>query len=153
KQWGGLEQHRPVGIHIVTPEGKPIASYNCRYVASGEKKPAELMTFLKDVLAKVGDVPVRPTKLKPLLPDRGFGVRSDGSVRLAVTARPMKDGKAAGHRPVFESAYLTANQFKALAPAKAEVGSKYTVPEATVCQFTTVLTDDGDDVFAIRPRE
>src|SRR5262249_53890650 len=52
-----------------------------------------------------------------------------------------------------ESAYLTAAQLKTLAPLKTEAGQKHDIPEDTARQFTTVLTDDGDDVFRIRPAE
>lgn len=152
RAWGGLEQHRPVGVHVVTPEGKVVASFNCRYVASGEKSPAELLGFLKAALKSM-DLPERKLKPAPLIPERGMGVRPDGSIRLAVTARPMQDGKPANHRPVFESAYLTAKQFQSLVPAKIEAGASYTIPEDTVRQLTTALTDDGDDVFRIRPAE
>jgi hypothetical protein len=151
--WGGLDQHRPIGLHVVLPAGKVIASYNCRYVAAGEKDVGHMVRFLEEALARAGPVTERRVAHKQLHPDRGLGVRADGSIRLAVTARSLSNGKPANHRPVFESAYLTVEQVKTLAPPQAKVGVRYTVAEDSVRQFTTALTDDGDDVFTIRPRE
>jgi hypothetical protein len=153
KAWGGLDQHRPIGLHVVLPDGKVIAKYDCRWVASGEKPVSEMVDFLKGALYRTGPVSERQVEPKPLNPDRGTGSRPDGSIRLAVVVRALEGGKAINHRPVFESAYLSATQLKALAPPEPKLGVRYTIAEEVARQFTTVLTDDGDDVFTIRPKE
>jgi hypothetical protein len=153
KAWGGLDQHRPIGLHVVLPDGKVIAQYACRWVASGERPVREMVDFLKEALSRTSPVAERKAELKPLNPDRGTGKRPDGSIRLAVVVRALESGKAMNHRPVFESAYLSATQLKALAPPEAKLGARYTIADAVARQFSTVLTDDGDDVFTIRPKE
>jgi hypothetical protein len=153
REWGGLDQHRPIGLHVVLPEGKVIAGYNCRYVASGEKDVSDLLRFLREALGKAGKVSGRSVKVPPLNPERGAGLRPDGSIRLAVAVRSLNNGQPVNHRPVLESAYLTAAQLKSLAPPRAEVGVRYAIPEETARQFTTALTDDGDQVFTIRSQD
>jgi hypothetical protein len=153
RAWGGLDRHRPIGLHVVLPEGGVIAGYACRWVASGERPVSELVAFLEEALGKTGPVPDRKAEVRPLNPDRGIGVRPDGSIRLAVTVRALRNGKAINHRPVFESAYLSAAQLRALAPPRARLGEHYALAEGVARQFTPALTDDGDDVFTIRPRE
>jgi RNA polymerase sigma factor (sigma-70 family) len=37
KAWGGLDQHRPIGLHVVLPDRGVMAAYACRWVASGQK--------------------------------------------------------------------------------------------------------------------
>src|SRR5262249_12321016 len=106
--WGGLDQHRPIGMHIILPEGKVVASYNCRWVASGEKDVSHLVRFLQEALDMVGPVTERRVAHKVLNPDRGTGWRADGSIRLAVTVRALHNGKAANHRPGLRSADLSA---------------------------------------------
>jgi hypothetical protein len=153
KAWGGLDQHRPIGLHVVLPDRGVTAAYACRWVASGERPVDELLDFLKEALARTGPVPERKVEPKPLNPDRGAGVRPDGSIRLAVVVRALKGGKPVNQRPVFESAYLSANQLQGLVPPRARPGECYAIAAEVARQFTTVLTDDGDDVFTIRPQE
>jgi hypothetical protein len=153
KAWGGLDQHRPIGMHVVLPNDKVIASFACRWVASGERPVDDLLGFLKGALARAGSVPERNAKIGPLHPNRGVGVRNDGSIRLAVYARTLEKGRPVSHRPVFESAYLNARLMDTLTPGKVRVGERYLIPAEAARQLSTVLTDDGDDVFRIRPHE
>ena len=74
KAWGGLDQHRPIGLHVVLPDRGVIAAYACRWVASGERPVDELLDFLKEGLAQTGPVPERKVEAKPLNPDRGAEV-------------------------------------------------------------------------------
>jgi hypothetical protein len=153
KAWGELDQHRPIGMHVVLPNDKVIASFACRWVASGERPVDDLLAFLKGALAKAGSAPQRNTTIAPLNPDRGVGVRSDGSIRLAVYARTLQQGRPISHRPVFESAYLEAKLIDKLTPVRVRVGERYLIAAEAARQLSTVLTDDGDDVFRIRPHE
>jgi hypothetical protein len=153
RSWGGLDKYAPIGLHVVGHDDKVIGSFACRYVAAGEQRVEVLLRFLDDARTKAGPLPERKVAARPLKPDRGSGLRPDGSARLAVTVRALRDGRPVNARPVFESAYLSAKQLTSLAPPQAKVGARYVIPKDTARQLTTALTDDGDDVFTIRPHE
>jgi len=143
-EWG-LGRGAPTGSYVLLKDGTQVAR-------GGGSSPESLATFLREALARLGPAREREKASRPFAADRGSGLRPDGSIRLALTVRAMKDGGAANRRPMVDSLTLTPAQVKALAPHPG-AGARYAVPDEAAREFVRLLTDDGDRVYAMRPQD
>jgi hypothetical protein len=89
-----VQKQRPAqyqGIYIVSPEGKVLATQG-----SEPPKPKswtqDLLDAIDDGITAHGGVAARRPDAVDLLPDRGVGRRSDGSIVLAVYTRYLLSG-------------------------------------------------------------
>jgi hypothetical protein len=145
-EWG-LARTSPTGTFVIRKDGTLVAR-------GGGSSPESLAAFLRQALARLDPVRAREETPRPSASDRGIGVRPDGSIRLALTARAFKDGRAGNHRPMIDSVVLAPVQVRTLAPpAGASAGARYAIPVETAREFARLLTDDGDRVYAMRPQD
>jgi hypothetical protein len=138
------------GLWVVAPDGTALASH------SEMKERAEwtkrVLADLKTGLAAFGSV--KPREPRPAasayqaaLPFRGFGVKPDGSVTVALYDKYVivpdlqKDPPpGALGETVLDSIPLTAAEWTAVAPPRAMPGSGWTVPETAARRFFPVLS-------------
>lgn len=146
EQWG-LDKHRPIGVYLLTADGKVLAGMR------PSKDTGELLAWLEKGLRQLGPLPRRRPVAVTLNPDRGLGVRADGSARLAVTARTLRGGLPANQHPMFDSIFLREDEMRGLRPPRLQTGERYQIPETTSRHFVRALTDDGDMVFALRAQD
>ncbi len=159
------------GLWIVSPQGKVLAGHHT--FKSPQTWTQEVIDTVDAALQSFGPVRPRSVKRANPLPERGHGVRSDGSVSLALHARQMlgggRDNAPAGVaasrlwlwdgalRPdgpaVIDSLTLTAKEWAALAPPKTEVGTTWTVHGAIARQFCRVLIPSSDQSAMPRPKD
>jgi len=142
-EWG-LGRGAPTGTFVLRKDGTLVAR-------GGGSRPESMAAFLRDTLATLGTPPERGAASRALATDRGLGVRSDGSIRLALTVRAMKDGASANHRPMMDSVVFMPAQLKSLAPPAG--AARYELPAEVAREFVRLLTDDGDKVYAMRPQD
>ena len=143
------------GLWLVSPAGKVLASHQeTKDIADWHGKwPKKVLADLQRGLESFGAVKPRRVDRFDSLPYRGAGVRSSGSVTLAVCDRfvVVKDldkeppPDALGHT-VLDSITLTAEEWPRLAPAVATAGGTWAVPEATARKFFPLLST-SDTVF------
>ncbi len=146
KEWG-LDRRAPIGVFLVLKDGTPLGR-------GGGNSVEALAASLRDALSRRGPLPEREAKPRPVTPDRGEGLRADGSARLALTVRAMKDGRPANSRPMVDSVVLSAAQLGSLTPPPgASPGTRYVLPPETAREFVRLLTDDGDRVYAMRSQD
>ena len=149
-----VQKQRPAqyqGLYLVSPDGKVLASHQA--FKSHKTWPQEVLTDLTPGLKAFADVPPRQKQKVNALPYRGVGVRPDGSVTLAVQERLVLVKDLEKEPPpgvlgaiVPDSITLTAADWAAFAPPKAEVGTKWAVPEAVARKFYPLLSV-SDTVF------
>jgi hypothetical protein len=135
-----------LAVHLLTPDGEPLTSKEIFRMQSA----GEVLATLKEAVAKFGPVPVRRIAPTWQAPDRGFGVRPDGSVRLAAHVRHT-DRQDYTARPVFDSIILTKDQWSGLQPPDRGPGSTYRVPDPVARQFSRILSASSDLSNLIRP--
>lgn len=134
-----------LAVHLVTAEGKPLTDRQIFRMQTAD----EVLTTLRDAVAKFGTVTPRDVKPTWQPPDKGVGSRADGSVRLALTVRHTDKG--AHSSPVFDSIVLTKERWQALLPRAPKEGATYDVPEATVREFARAVSASSDLSNLIRP--
>ena len=159
------------GIWIVGPQGNVLAGHH--EIKSPETWVQEVSETIDAALNAFGPVSARQVKSTDPLPFRGRGVRSDGSVCLAITCRQMMGGGrqnapadvAASRRwvwdgalrpdgpPVIDSLNLTADEWAALAPPKVDVGTTWSVPDALARRYCRVLIPSSDQSAMPRPED
>jgi hypothetical protein len=142
-----LQRQKPLyhGIWIVSPDGKVLGGH-------AEPNVKEIVEAMETALRAFG--PVAPRAIGPvdLLPDRGTGVRPDGSVRLALHSRLMR--KSARDGPVtFDSLTLDAKEWALLFPARTAVGEKWAMPDALARKFSRIVSPVSDPEFLPRPEQ
>ncbi len=142
----GIKRFRPIGMHVVSPDGTLIASSACPLDSQ------VVLQFLRRALH--GHESSLPRSVAPSGParDRGYGLQPDGSARLAVTIRAMDHGRPADS-PVLDSIRLTASQLKAMAPPNAVSGTRYALPAGASREFVRALTDTPDLTYALRAQD
>jgi hypothetical protein len=168
----GLEKRSvQQGVYLATADGKLLSC--CmpgRKPDGGHDEAAagrnwneiwtgQVRATLEEGLKAFGKVKPRRVNTAPVLPSDGVGVRSDGSVSLFcctryMTAGPKPDGIG---EPIIESVTLTAKEWAALAPPKAEPGAEWQIPDAVARKFHSVLGPScsdslptADEVTAVR---
>jgi len=143
------------GLWVVSPEGKVLSAHqDMTNMADWHGKWARsALADLEAGLKAFGPVkPRRVTKFDSL-PHRGVGTQSEGRVTLAVTDRWVFVKDLSRDPPrnvlgatVLDSITLTADEWKAFAPADAKPAGKWVVPEATARNFYPLLST-GDTTF------
>ena len=150
-----VQKQRPAqyqGLYLVTVEGKVLASH--QNFDSDKTWAKKVIADLQPGLKAFGAIEPRKAGPADPLPERGVGVRKDGSARLAVFLRYAIKGIPLRElpNPTIDSLVLTAEQFAKLAPPKPEVGFAWKVPEAVGLEFCRVL-GPGDENTMPRPKE
>jgi hypothetical protein len=141
------------GLYVATAEGKVLASRG-----SQPKKgtwEADTLKMLDEGLEAFGEVTPRKFKLVDPTPERGIGVRKDGSIVLEAYVRPLTLGlDTRGRGPlVIDRVELTKAEKSSLTLAEAEEGSTWTVPEKVVGAFYRVLSPVSDSNWLARRNE
>jgi hypothetical protein len=145
-----VQAQRPAqyqGLYLVAPDGKVLASH--QNFKSDKTWPQEVLADLRPGLEAFGSVKQRTLTPADPLPDRGLGVRLDGSVRLAVFLRypirgiPLRELP----NPTIDSLILTAAEFRELAPPKAEAGARWSISPAVGRNFHRVLGPGNEDTM------
>jgi hypothetical protein len=150
-----VQKQRPAqyqGLYLVSPDGKVLASH--QNFKSDKTWPREVLADLEPGLKAFGEVKPREVQRADPLPQRGAGVLKDGGVCLGVFLRyPIKNIPLRElPNPTIDSIVLTADDWKTLAPAKAEAKHEWTVPEAVGRKFGRLL-GPGDENSMPRPNE
>ena len=122
------------GIWIVSPDGKALAREHDfdRRLTGAEFHKAFLratLDMLDEGLKAYG--PVQPRQVKPVeqLPNRGVGVKPDGSVDLAIYRRALHLGKSDGPA-LRDTLALKKEEWAALSLPKPVAGTEWVIPEA-----------------------
>ena len=143
------------GLWVVSPAGEVLASHQeTKDIADWHGKwPKRVLADLQRGLDSFGAVEPRRVGRFDSLPYRGTGVRPTGSVTLAVYDKFVVVKELDKEPPpdalgptVLDSIPLTAEEWSRLAPATADAGSTWSVPEATARKFFPLLST-GDTVF------
>lgn len=133
-----LEAHPPPGSPcIYSPDGRVLGGFR-----GFDDMAGRMRKVIEDALRLFGPVKPREAKAVEIQPHRGKGVMSDGSVRLAEYIRPSDDSLAflSTRTPVIASLTLTRQEFAALAPARAVVGTTWTLPDDVAKKFARVTS-------------
>lgn len=171
------------GVWIVAPDGKVLSGIH-DYEAvrdqerlklgSGEvrkRMSRELLAVIDQSLESFGPVTQRSVRAADPLPDRGRGVRPDGSVTLAIYCRQMRGGGRENAPPsapasrlwvwdgplstdgpaVIDSLALDAKAWRSFAPPKTDPGTIWSVPDAVAREFCRVLVPSSDQSWMPRP--
>jgi len=137
-----------LAVHLINADGEPLTDKEIFRMQSA----ADVLATLKNAVAKFGPVTRRNVKPQWQSPDKGVGVRPDGSVRLTLYVRHT-DRNDHTARPVFDSIILTKEQWRDLAPPdRSKIGS-YEVPASTVRQFARALSASSDLSTLHRPED
>jgi hypothetical protein len=150
------------GIWIVSPDGQVLAGHH--EIKDYDRWAEEVLATSEAGLAAFGVVEPRSVKPAEPLPRRGQGVHSGGSVTLACYARYVLgggrtsapagvdekqlwlwEGEFRGDGPpVIDSLTLSASEWAAFAPPKAERGMEWTIPQAVARKLCRVLSPTSD---------
>ena len=150
------------GIWIVAPTGKVLAAHHD--VKNHNAWAQEVLQTIDAALQAFGTVKPRTVKAEDPLPNRGVGVRSDGSVCLAIYVRNVLGGGR--HRapadvnrdslwtwegdlrpdgpPVIDSVTLTEKEWKTLIPPMATVGTEWRIPQDVARKFARTVSPSSD---------
>ena len=138
-----------LGVYAATPDG---AALGMVYTLPNEGKAEHMLKMLREALAKTDPVTPRKATASQINPDRGVGLRPDGSVRLALSVRNIEGGKPFGS-PVFASIYLTAAEWAVLVPKEGKPGERYQLPEAVARQFAEAISGQSNLEYLIRAQD
>src|SRR5262245_33677885 len=141
---GGKAVH--LGVYLVAPDGTPLGTIDTISTSADKIFP-----ILKEAAAKFGPIEPRKPPAAAVNPDRGVGLRGDGSARMALTVRYLDKSFSAG-QPVFDSIVFTKEHWVAIAPP-AGAKDKYEVPDATARQFARAVSASSDLSYLIRPQD
>jgi hypothetical protein len=145
-----VQKQRPAqyqGLYLVAPNGKVLASH--QNFKSDKTWPREVLADLKPGLKSFGDVKRRAVKPADPLPERGLGLRADGSACLAIFLRypikgiPLRELP----NPTIDSLVLTAAEFRELGPPKAVAGAGWNLSQAVSRKFHRVLGPGDEDTM------
>jgi hypothetical protein len=137
-----------LGVFLSTADGQQLTN---REIFRLHTTP-EVLSTLREALARFG--PVTPRYARPAWqdPDRGAGVRPDGSVRLALFVRYTDDRRPTVAQ-VFDSIILPAAQWQALQPPSRQAGARYAVPDEVARQFSRAIGAGSDPTQMLRPED
>ncbi len=108
-----------------------------------------MLTDLQPGLTVFGNLQPRAVAPADPLPERGVGVRANGGACLAVFLRYSIKGIPLRElpNPTIDSLVLTADEFRALGPAKAGAGAEWKLSEAVGRKFHRVLGPGDEDTM------
>src|SRR5262249_14087472 len=145
-----VQKQRPAqyqGLYLASADGKVLASH--QNFKSDKTWPQEVLADLEPGVKTFGTI--KPREVAPFdpLPNRGVGVRADGSTCLAVFLRyPIKNIPLRElPNPTIDSLILSADDFRELGPAKVEAGAQWKLPEAVGRKFHRVLGPADEDTM------
>ncbi len=138
------------GFWVVSLEGKVLSAHSD--YKSLQSWPADALADLEKGLEAFGPIPPREVRGGDPWPDRGAGVRPDGSVRLAVSVRFTFGGNPRG-RGTRDSIILSAKDWDRLRPPEVSAGEKWPIPDRVARQFCRCLSPDQDPVTMASPDE
>ena len=135
-----VQRQKPnyLGLWLATWDGRLLA-------ASVQLDSKKMLAELREGLNEFGAVTPRRARRTNPLPDRGIGVRADGSVTLAISDKtiPVKDlsqlPQILDYQMFLDSVTLSAAEWSALAPPDARAGSEWTIPEEIGRRFFLLL--------------
>jgi hypothetical protein len=145
-----VQKQRPAqyqGLYLVAPDGKVLASH--QNFKSDKTWAQELLADLQPGLKAFGTVKERTVEPADPLPDRGVGLRADGSACLAVFLRypikgiPLRELP----NPTIDSLVLTGADFGELSPPKVEEGAAWELSQAVSRKFHRVLGPGDEDTM------
>jgi hypothetical protein len=159
------------GIWIVSPEGEVLAGIHD--YQDFENGANELLETIDAGLAAFGPVERRDVPATAPLPFRGTGIEPDGNVSLALYVRHVLGGGRGGMPAhiepsrawlwdgeyrmdgpaVIDTLTLTAEELRALTPAKTEPHTRWKVPEPLARKFVRVLSATSDQAWMPLPEE
>jgi hypothetical protein len=132
------------GLYVVTAEGKVLASRGAQ--PSKGTWEADTLKMLDEGIEAFGDVKSRKVKAIDPYPERGVGVRDDGSMVLAVYARPMVlglDRRGLGAVAI-DRVVLTKEEKSKLTLPDGVEDATWTVPLRVVDALHRVLSPSSD---------
>jgi hypothetical protein len=150
-----VQKQRPAqyqGLYLVSPDGRVLASH--QNFKNERTWPQEVLADLEPGLKAFGEIKPRAARWADPSPERGIGLRPDGGATLAIYLRhgikgvPLREVP----NPTIDSLPLTAAELAALAPAKAEVGVPWSIPEELARKFSRLLGPGNEDTMP-RPNE
>jgi hypothetical protein len=145
-----VQKQRPEqyqGLYLVAPDGKVLASH--QNFKNDKTWPQELLADLEPGVKAFGPIQSRSLAPADPLPQRGVGLRPDGSACLAVFLRypikgiPLRELP----NPTIDSLVLSAADFHELEPAKIEAGAHWNLSEKVARQFHRVLGPGDEDTM------
>jgi len=133
------------GLYVVSPAGKILGS-NGKEPASRKDWPKVILDMIDDAISDFGKVTPRSSTTIDALVDRGLGVRKDGGITIAVSARLMLRGleKSGLGEVTMDSVKLSGGDLKHLASPNAEAGDTWPVSAAVLKKFHVVLAPSSD---------
>jgi hypothetical protein len=150
--------HWPQGVWVVTVDGQ-VLSFHYFREKPGENGQLAQARWKRETLESIETGlkafgPVEPRKAQPTdpLPCRGCCVRSDGSIRLAVSSGFMRNGHREGD-PAIDSIELPAAAWVAFRPPLPVAGTRWDVPEAVSKSFAKALGPLTDSLYTPRPAD
>ncbi len=111
------------GVRVITADGKILGSYSGFGDMAGKTH-----RMIDNALKKFGPIENRGVAEGTADPNRGLGLRSDGSVCLAEYVRRRDRDKIKS--PVISNVILSKDEFAQFAPSKPVVGETWVLPEA-----------------------
>jgi hypothetical protein len=146
------------GLWILHPRGS-VLGYHYFRPRPGESNSAsdarwvrETREFVETGLKEFGPVAERSVVPKPVVPQRGQGWLPDGSMRLALYARQMVNGKHDG-KPTVASLDLPPNAWRDFVPGVATVGHRWDIPVPTAQRLAPALSPHTDAMTVPRERD
>ena len=148
------------GLWVVSPAGKALATANAAG-ADDAHRSSKTLEELESGLAKFGPVVPRRSRPRNLHPEKGIGVRPDGSVTLAITQKAImitdlrtELSPQATPRSIIDSLTFSAAEWSTFAPPGAQVESQWTIPQNIGERFFRCLSGDildleGDATFNV----
>jgi hypothetical protein len=145
-----VQKQRPAqyqGLYLVTADGKVLASH--QNFKCDKTWPQEVLADLQPGVKAFGTVKPRAVAPDDPLPERGVGIRRDGSACLAVFLRypikgiPLRELP----NPTIDSLVLSAGDLGELVPAKVEAGAHWNLSEAVARKFHRVLGPGDEDTM------
>lgn len=138
-----------LGVYAATADGTALGMV---YALPNEGKAEHMLKMLREALSKTGTPPVRTVTAAQVNPDRGVGVRPDGSVRLALSVRNIEGGKPFGS-PVVASIYFTAAEWAVLVPKEGKPGERYQAPESVARLLAEAISGLSNLEYLIRAED
>jgi hypothetical protein len=143
------------GLWIVSPDGKVLAGHHGFKSDAASERSREVLAAIDSGLAAFGPVVSRrpqDRRGRDPLPDRGTGVRADGSAVLALYTRYVHQRRPDGPA-VIDSITLTAADWSEMLPPRMDDGTTWTLPDHVARQFCRALSPASDQSTMPRPDE
>lgn len=146
REWQ-IDKYRPVGLHVLTPDGRVILN------GAAPRDANSLRAWVASAVRAAGSPSPRTLPRNTAAADRGVGFRIDGSVRMAVTIRMSDNGRPVYGAPVLDSLYLDEASLRTLVPNPIRQGERYVIPQEISRQLAVMISDGGDRFYSIRPED